>query len=816
MSLKRRLAILLLLVVGVQFLQTDTTRAPSLGESVAYAADERPKRKKRKRRARKKVEEEKASYIDPSEPTTVVGADSGFGHDDFEAQAEEVGVGLDAVLVLDASRSMQRTDPERLRDQGAKLFLRFLSEDDRISVIQFAENTNILTPLTPATPEVQQQLDDSIEAVSTEGNFTDLWSPIAAAMEVLRQEARPTSRKVVILLSDGKMDPHPRAGTAAELSKRLRESDLPGYKEQKIELYTLALSDQADRALLEEMAKATGGMSWYAPTVNKIHQIFSDLFLTIKRPQVVELEGAGFEVDSTTSEATFYVSREKPEQVVSILDPTGNEFNNTNFPPGVKWYRGDLFDVVTIRSPLPGRWAVKGLEEPTGFATLLTELKLEVNWPSTNVRVGDSVVLMARLAESGSAVATPGLKEVTFYTYKIVNSRTGELYYQGSLADKGEKGDAKAGDDIFSDMVKLDKVGDYKALVAVAGPTFSRQQHISFSVSEGAISLKVEPPNEFTGEPGAIHVEIDKKLAALNKAKVLLVAKPLDAKKAIAIPLGKFKLPDGRYKLPTQMLEKGTYELHARVKGSDPKTKKSVEAQSDILIFESTGATEKLVIDEDSEEVAIEEIGLDGEAEEGEEDEGPGNLYWGLGSLVLSLAWAGGLGFFYYRAKGKQESGVEVEQREDYQIPDEIRQRVDALKSLASETTRELSAQELELFGAAAASLGVAAASEEATSSESEEAEAEAEGGEESEAEAGESSESAEAEEVAEAEASEVEEPEGGDSAGEEEQAEEPTEEEAEAEASPEETEEEVGEAEEESDDADSDESEEEDTEEKE
>ncbi len=748
MSLKLRFAVLLLCITAVQFVQTSPHRIPSFGDAPVFAADKKTKKKKRKRRARKKAEEEKASYIDPNEPTNVVGADSGFSHEDFEAQAEEVGVGLDAVLLLDASRSMQRTDPERLRDQGAKLFLRFLSEEDRVSVIQFAENTNVLTPLTPATPEVQQQLDDSIEAVSTEGNFTDLWSPIVAAMELLRQEGRPTSKKVVILLSDGKMDPNPRSGSAAELTKRLRQSDLPGYKDQKIELYTLALSDQADRNLLEEMAKATGGISWYAPTVNKIHQIFSDLFLTIKRPQVVELEGAGFEVDSTTTEATFYVSREKPEQVVSIIDPTGNEFNNTNFPPGVKWYRGDLFDVVTIRSPLPGRWAVKGLDTPSGFATLLTELKLEVNWPTTNVKVGDSVVLMARLAESGAAVSTPGLKEVTFYTYKIVNTRTGELYYQGSLSDAGEKGDAKAGDEIFSDMVKLDKVGEYKALVAVAGPTFSRQQHISFSVSTGAITLQVEPPNEFTGEQGAIHVEIDKKLSGLKKAKVQLVAKPVDAKKAIAIPLGKFKLPDGRYGVPTQMLEKGSYELHARIKGTDPKSKKTVEAQSDIIIFESKGATEKLIIDENEEDIVIEEVELDSEGEE-EEEGGSEDLFWGLGSLALALGWAGALGFFYYRAKGKQEPGVVVEQRDSYVVPEDIRGRIDALQAIASDTKRELSTQEFELFGAAATLIGVSAAAEDASGAEgeSEEAEEQAQGESEESEESQDSAEASESEE---------------------------------------------------------------------
>ncbi len=732
-----RFPFLALIVAATYVLYLAPVHSPVFGESEVYAADDKPKKKKkrRKRRAKKKVEEEKASYIDPDDPTNVVGADSGFDHSDFEDKAEEIGQGLDAILLLDASRSMQRTDPARLRDQGAKLFLRFLSDEDRVSVIQFAENTSVLTPLTPATPEVQQKLDDSIEAVSTDGNFTDLWSPIVAAMELMRQEGRVNSKKVVILLSDGKMDPHPRTGTAAELTARLRDLDLPAYKEQKIELYTLALSDEADRKLLEEMAKSTNGISWYAPSVNKIHKIFSDLFLTIKRPQVVELEGDGFEVDSSVNEATFYISRENTEQVVTIIDPTGKEFDNTSFPPGVKWYRGDLFDVVTIRNPLPGRWGIKGLETPQGFATLLTELKLEVNWPASHLKIGDSVVMMVRLAENGESISTPGLKGVTFYSYKIINSRTGKIVSQGSLNDKGTHGDAKSGDDIFSDMVKIDKVGEYKALLAVTGPTFSRQQHISFSVSTSEILLEVTPPNEFTGDVGAIRVVVDKKLSSLKKAKVLLVAKPAEAKRAIAIPLNKFKRPDGSYDVPTQMLAAGQYELHARIKGIDPKTRKKVEMQSDVITFESKGATEELVMDESNEDILIEELDL---GEEEEEEPESSDLIWGLSSAALSIVWAGGLGFLYYRRKGKDEPGTSAEERAAYEIPTEYLSRIEAIKKQVSETKRELSEAEFLLFAPAAEALGISAPKQapkqEAESSEteapSEEEGAEAEEGE--------------------------------------------------------------------------------------
>ncbi|MCB0324748.1 MAG: hypothetical protein KDD69_14295, partial [Bdellovibrionales bacterium] len=404
--------------------------------------------------------------------------------------------------------------------------------------------------------------------------------------------------------------------------------------------------------------------------------------------------------------ATFYISRTGADEAVTIVDPRGNSFTNVNFPPGVKWFRGSLFDVVTIKQPLPGRWAVSGVEEAEGFATLLTELKLQVRWPESNLTVGDSVVLMVRLTENGEPVRAPGIKEVTFYTYKIVNSSTGQLVVQGSLNDKAEEGDTTADDGIYSTTIKLSETGEYKALIAVAGPTFSRQQHISFNVSTGIVNLILKPENDFTGEEGAMRVELSETAKALKKLKVQLIARQVGEKKAVAIPLEKFERDDGAYDVPLQMLKEGEYELHARVSGTDPKTKEQVSGQSDTLTFKSEGATEELVVEGEAEdELAVEVL----EETEEEEETSP-DLYWGLGSVVLALAWVGGLGFFFYRRNSKENDGVSIDAREAYVIPPELEARVQAVREKTSAVRRKPSAAEIELFKSVESRLQAAAA----------------------------------------------------------------------------------------------------------
>jgi hypothetical protein len=144
------------------------------------------------------------------------------------------------------------------------------------------------------------------------------------------------------------------------------------------------------------------------------------------------------------------------------------------------------------------------------------------------------------------------------------------------------------------------------------------------------------------------------------------------------------------------MLEKGEYELHARIKGIDPKTKKQFDAQSDTLTYVSEGATEELLIEENTDEIVIEELGLEGE----EEEHGGDDLLWGLSSLGFCIAWVAGISFFFYRKSSKESSGVSIDVREAYAIPESLASRITVIRERASEEKRPLNPFELELFAA--------------------------------------------------------------------------------------------------------------------
>lgn len=690
-SLRRRACGLIAMLFAIQLVCAMDPH-PALAESKkgghAKSAEksESAGEKKKPRRRKKKVEKPLDEHV--------IGSDAPPTAGHFTAEAAATAK-VDVVIVIDASRSMVRTDPQRLRDQGAKLLMRFLGDGDRVAVVQFAEEGTTVIPFTAVTPTELIRIDGAISGIIAEGNFTNIQAGIQAGYGLFHSDARSDAKKVMILLSDGKMDPQPDHGTPAELTERVRATDLPKLREDKIALYTVALSGEADKELLESFAKEAEGQHWFSPDANTIHRKFSELFLSIKKPQVTPLEGGGFDIDSTVQEATFYVTREQGSPSVALVDPKGETIDSTHLPPNVKWFSGELFDVITIQRPNPGRWGVKGLENPEGFATLLSDLKLQVRWPQPTLNIGDSVAAYARLTNEGHTVSKPGLEDIVFFTYKIVSADDGSVLASGQMNDKGEHGDEKPKDDIYSTTIKVDGEGDYLALFAATSPTFTRQQRIPFTVSRGLVNLKKVEADEFAGTKESLKIELSSQVDELRQVKLQLVAKKEGQEKpfGISIPVPREeKVVD----VPVDRLKPGTYELSARLTAVDTK-KKPVSASSETVHYvvpgEDTGPQEE-----------VEEIAEEAHAEEHPAPQSEGYLVWGIISLLLSAGAVGGI--YVFGLKQIATTASKVEERSPYEVPDDVVARLENIRSSVSAERRPAEDHDREIFAAVADALG--------------------------------------------------------------------------------------------------------------
>ncbi len=397
---------------------------------------------------------------------------------------------VDAVLVLDTSGTMLINDPNRLRDEGARLFCQFLKQGDRLGVVEFAQEARTIRPLSPFEPTQLDDFSKQIQDIKTTGEYTDILAGLKLADDMLRQDARKEARPIIILLSDGKMEPDPRKGTAAAFTEQLLSTLLPEMKNIGERVYTLAFSEEADKELLSQIATTTDGVSWFTPDAEKIHQSYAELFLTVKKPQVIPLGGKAFPIDSDVQEATFYVNREDGQEV-SIINPQGVKLTAQSSSPNIKWFSGQKFDVITISSPEVGNWQVLGISPQEGFATILTNLKLVTDFPVT-VEAGSPQLLQARLYEAQKPVSLPEMTGAVRYAFQITpTDRVSEPVVRDLLVDNGTNGDKISKDGIFSYMVTLEEPGEYRLRVIAKAPTFERQQQIPFRVKPKLVSVRV-------------------------------------------------------------------------------------------------------------------------------------------------------------------------------------------------------------------------------------------------------------------------------------------------------------------------------------
>lgn len=610
---------------------------------------------------------------------------------------------VEAVLVLDSSGSMRLTDPGKLRDEGARLFAQFLKQGDSFGIIAFADTARVLRPLAEYDSGKASEVSDALGRVGQDGLYTDLLAGVEAAEAAFKALPPSDARRVVVLLSDGKMEPDPQVGTTEQRTDKLLNEVLPDLKAQGVKVHTLYFSDLADKDLLRQIAVATEGVNAFAATADTIHQAFADLFLSVKKPQVLPLTSKGFKIDGNVEEATFYISREGAS-TITLRSPSGSLLSPTSSIPNAKWFSGQKFEVITIQQPEVGDWVIDGVTQSDGFATVLTNLKLASDFPAT-VFAGSEALIQARLFEAEKPVVLPLMSGSINFGFRIsATDRVAEPIERDFLVDDGTNGDLVAQDGVFSHKVALTEEGEYKLVVIARAPTFERSQQIAFRVRPRMVTLSLsdhltpavvdaghhgkpadhgsehedkheEPETAGHGKEGrAFVVTLSEEAAQLQRSSVKLVA--IDGKKRrISIPTQKMDVRGLSYTASVNLLPAaGPYEITAQLTG-EAKRGKEVKEESLPLhyVHEIAGdvpEVEVIVHEEHPEEEHVESTSI---------------LPYLL-VVTLMTALGGGVAFFLMR-RASASSAIATPEIDSI---DDVKQALAKLEAVAAKTTIEL------------------------------------------------------------------------------------------------------------------------------
>jgi Mg-chelatase subunit ChlD len=376
--------------------------------------------------------------------------------------------GVDLIIILDCSGSMKKTDPQDLRKAATELIVSLLGAKDRIGLVSFGGLAQTLIPLTDNLPANQKLFSQAIQKqITSEALYTNIYEAVKKGYEEMKGSAR--GNKILLLMSDGQMD----LGSKEKDNMALQElfALVPELTKLNIKLYTVAFTDLSDQKLLADLAEKTKGLFQMAKADKDIHVIFSSIFEQVKLPDTVPLEGNSFLVDKDIQEVTVLITKQVGA-TTTLLDPQRREWIYGKLPETIGWLRTNAFDLITIKSPVPGRWKVQLSSKEGNKIFVVTDLALKTSLLQNQIVQGQEMTIEAWLERQDNKIVEKRFLDSIFFMADITDPKGNHTRFNLYPSQADEKGDRKG---MYIHSFTFKDLGVYTVLIVVDGKTFKRE-----------------------------------------------------------------------------------------------------------------------------------------------------------------------------------------------------------------------------------------------------------------------------------------------------------------------------------------------------
>ncbi len=386
---------------------------------------------------------------------------------------------MDIVLAIDTSGSMQKTDPHGLRAEAARLFVELLGPEDGVALVAFDTTSRVLADLGQAGGN-RSLLKDRLSHIPSDGKFTNLHEAIRSSRKILEASARES--RAVILMTDGKMD----LGDARrdrELELRLLEDHLPSLRAEGIRVFAIAFTELSDVRFLKQIAFLTEGFFYLTEKDDDLHVTFAEIYEHMVAPDALPIREKQFYVDRSVRNLDIVVTKENAETGVGLEMPDRRVLTLEKHPRNVRWHQARAFEMISVSGPLVGTWHIHYGAERGNRVFVLTDLKL-MNSFRAGLLAPDTEVMLEVWLQEGTATAEPApvaIQDVRM-TAEIVPKGGEGIFVR--LNDAGRHGDGRAGDGVYTAMIRPPGRGEFLLNLQARGLTFEREQNVAFYVPE--------------------------------------------------------------------------------------------------------------------------------------------------------------------------------------------------------------------------------------------------------------------------------------------------------------------------------------------
>lgn len=388
---------------------------------------------------------------------------------------------FDVRIIVDISGSMKQTDPNNLRIPALNLLLELMPAGAQAGIWTFGRYVNNLVPVAKVDDEWRAQAKKSTLNITSLGLQTNLSGALNDAAWGLSADSG--FKQSIILLTDGKLD-MAEAGVAnaeqinAQERKKLMSQVLDKYREAGASVHTLALSDLADKNLLQEIALETDGLYSEAQDAEALMKAFLRAFDRAVPAEQVPMEDNTFVIDGSVNEFTALVFKPKNgAQETALLTPGGERWTELEHPKSVRWHKDVSFDLITIKQPEVGTWIAEADLDPSNRVTILTDLALRVEGIPATIFPGDKLDVQINLINEGDVVTNVEILRLTDMTMKVITASGREGSKVLSVPESPPV------DGIYREgLYRLKEMGQYQVDVVAEGRTFQRKRSFSMSM----------------------------------------------------------------------------------------------------------------------------------------------------------------------------------------------------------------------------------------------------------------------------------------------------------------------------------------------
>jgi uncharacterized membrane protein len=296
---------------------------------------------------------------------------------DFEKEKEKPSLGM--AIVIDKSGSMSG-DKIEMAKTAARSAVELLGNSDQVAVIAFDGDTYVMSEMQSAGNK--GRISDEISRIDA-GGGTVMYPAMEKAYEML--VATPARLKHVIILTDGISAPGDFLGLASTMQAA------------RITCSTVAVGDDADKDLLEEVSRTGQGRFYITDDPAAIPQIFAKETVTASKsaideqpfvPQVVRATQtfADLDLENAPFLLGYVMTRPKPTCEVILATEKGD--------PLLVWWRYGLGMTVAFTSDAKARWAAEWLTWP-GYAKFWAQLARQT------MRKSDAKGVAVEVAQKG-------------------------------------------------------------------------------------------------------------------------------------------------------------------------------------------------------------------------------------------------------------------------------------------------------------------------------------------------------------------------------------------------------------------------------